>query len=747
MSDATVELRAIFHDEISGAIAELEKNMQAMKQTAQPDPEAAGQWDKLKDSFGELKSEVPGLGSAMNMLGTATKIATNPIVAIPAAFAAAAAGGLELAKSNMEAVVGFSHMSAMTGISINALNALKITSEYSGVGIETITTAVARFNRAIGSNSKGLKELGITAHDPIEALAQLADKMKATDSAQERARIGNLALGRSYKELMPLLIQGGDAIRKSLESHVISAGVIAQYEEMHKDTLDIGNAWKSVKELVGDVAADIAGPVLRAVDSVAIRIWDAAKALRQMMGDAKDADNSADVIGGFVNGRQKAGKQDRTIGKVSSVDIAGLKASYAAMGKEQKEAFLAGWDKGGGDKILADLQETNVKMKGLLVSAIGDMERTANDEARKGAASQVDPELLKQAAEDIKKLRGDLADEEYTAGKTGTDKQVAETQLKYDKMKELAHGNASLLIEIERDKNAAINELYKDYYDKLRVLEVDMDAKRATEARDDAKTQLATAQLKLDAKYIGSDNKSPSVLSNKNTDQAALDKIAMAQEIADAQGNAAKIDNIKQTYANKDLERERQLTAAKKELIDQQRAAQQKLFDTIQGGMQSQILLTEKGKFSMKEFGNVLKEMAEEAIARLISSTVMSVIQAALVENAWEPAAMAASIATFGGAAGVGSAALTTAMAVAPVLGHADGGIDFSGGYIAGEGGRGELIKAIAPTQITTSSQTTTNQGHTFNIYGSSLQDIERLMTRAGNNNKINRRQMSSNRG
>ena len=113
------------------------------------------------------------------------------------------------------------------------------------------------------------------------------------------------------------------------------------------------------------------------------------------------------------------------------------------------------------------------------------------------------------------------------------------------------------------------------------------------------------------------------------------------------------------------------------------------------------------------------------------TSTANSVADAAVVSTAWAPASMAASIGTFGAAAGTGEASWFQAMASGTAFGaHAAGGFAF-GPSIFGERGP-EAGTPIVPMQITTASHTTNNTGEThFHFHGYSVEQIASILPRA----------------
>jgi hypothetical protein len=86
--------------------------------------------------------------------------------------------------------------------------------------------------------------------DPVKAMLTLADLMKNAATATDRATIGTAGLGKNYKELLPFLAQGSDAIKEQMDRFENLGGVIDS------------KALKAAKELDDQLTAiaDVAMP-------------------------------------------------------------------------------------------------------------------------------------------------------------------------------------------------------------------------------------------------------------------------------------------------------------------------------------------------------------------------------------------------------------------------------------------------------------------------------------------------------
>lgn len=133
-----------------------------------------------------------------------------------------AAGFAAFAKSSIDAADNLNDMSQRLGVSVKDLASFKLAAEQSGTSLEGVGNGIARLTRSIGEAeggnknlAKALQDLGVTARDPREAFYQLADATARIADPAKRAALLSQVLGKSYQDLIPLLSQGGDEMRRS----------------------------------------------------------------------------------------------------------------------------------------------------------------------------------------------------------------------------------------------------------------------------------------------------------------------------------------------------------------------------------------------------------------------------------------------------------------------------------------------------------------------------------------------------
>lgn len=153
------------------------------------------------------------------------------------------------AKSGIDAADALNDLSDRVGVSVKDLASFKLAAELADTSLEGVGKGISRLSRSIGDAEGGnkklaetLKTLGISARDPKEAFFQLADATQRIQDPATRAALLNQVLGKSYEELVPLLQQGGDALRESAkasDSFAESMAKLAPDAGKFNDQLDV----------------------------------------------------------------------------------------------------------------------------------------------------------------------------------------------------------------------------------------------------------------------------------------------------------------------------------------------------------------------------------------------------------------------------------------------------------------------------------------------------------------------------
>ena len=124
-------------------------------------------------------------------------------------------GGLAtFVKGTIDSADAMNDMAIRTGTSVEALARYQLAAKQSGTDLESLSQAMGKLSVYMAKNADEAARLGITAKDPVDAFAQLADVIGQVEDPAQRNALAMRVLGKSYAEVMPLLAQGGDALRE-----------------------------------------------------------------------------------------------------------------------------------------------------------------------------------------------------------------------------------------------------------------------------------------------------------------------------------------------------------------------------------------------------------------------------------------------------------------------------------------------------------------------------------------------------
>lgn len=135
-----------------------------------------------------------------------------------------AAGVVSMVKGIIQTGDELDKLAKRTNLTVKELSSLELIAEQSDTNLDTLSKGVNRLSVSLAEAAddnkdmaKAFKDLGVSAKDPIQALFQLADATKnTTDSNKTNADLMKV-LSKSYQEMLPLLREGGDSLRKSAE--------------------------------------------------------------------------------------------------------------------------------------------------------------------------------------------------------------------------------------------------------------------------------------------------------------------------------------------------------------------------------------------------------------------------------------------------------------------------------------------------------------------------------------------------
>jgi len=175
------------------------------------------------------------------------------------AVAGISVGIAEISRATLDAVGALADLNDQAerlGLSSEKLQELGLAALQNGSDIERMNDSLEQFTRRLGEAQAGsgglldvLAQYGVAVKNAegqnlstIEVLNAVADVMASVTDRTEQARIASEAFGKSGLELVPLLSQGSDAIRK-MGDEAKAEGLILD-EELINKAAEFDDAWK-----------------------------------------------------------------------------------------------------------------------------------------------------------------------------------------------------------------------------------------------------------------------------------------------------------------------------------------------------------------------------------------------------------------------------------------------------------------------------------------------------------------------
>lgn len=252
------------------------------------------------------------------------------------------------AKQGIDAADALNDLSTRVGVSVKDLASFKLAAQLADTSLENVGSGIARLSRSIGEAERdnktmaaALSELGVTAHDPKEAFLQLADGVERINDPSRRATLLNAVLGKSYLELLPLLSQGGDELRRMARESESFA------ETMARLAPDAGRFNDNLDGLKQQAAA--AGGAL--LERLVPGLSDTAKRVRELLDEDKGFQAFVRAVAGIgrlpfdaIFGDIKPASTSAERIKELNKELAQLKRNLASAGPNSRGGLLGSSD-------------------------------------------------------------------------------------------------------------------------------------------------------------------------------------------------------------------------------------------------------------------------------------------------------------------------------------------------------------------------------------------------------------------
>lgn len=219
----------------------------------------------LTADFALAEKAGTAIGGALAGIAKAVAIGVG---AAPAALAL-------MTKSAIDTADAMNDLSKKTGISVEELGAWRLATEKSGTSLESLALGLKSTANYMVDHRDRLDKLGITGKTASEVLIQLSGVISSLPADDpRRMALANDVLSRSYQDMMPLLAEGEDGIRRLLER---GRELNPVTEDLAENADAFNDQLAELKTVSGALGAELASEVLPGMTDIAKAMTEAAK--------------------------------------------------------------------------------------------------------------------------------------------------------------------------------------------------------------------------------------------------------------------------------------------------------------------------------------------------------------------------------------------------------------------------------------------------------------------------------------
>jgi hypothetical protein len=250
-----------------------------------------------------------------------------------------------LVKDSIDAADHLRDMSQKTGVAVETLNGLGFAAGQAGGDLESVVAAAGKVNKSIAEAAGGNKDtgeafskLGINVRDAAGNLktadvviAEVADKFKDYADGPEKTAIALRIFGKAGADMIPLLNDGGDALRENIAYAKQYSGV----------TEELANASDNFNDTMGKLTVQQKGfynTISSAVLPVLQTVGD------EMLGAAENSDKfslAGDVVRTVLETFVIVGSEVGYTFKAVGTEIGGIAAQIERLAHGDMKGFNA----------------------------------------------------------------------------------------------------------------------------------------------------------------------------------------------------------------------------------------------------------------------------------------------------------------------------------------------------------------------------------------------------------------------
>jgi len=203
-----------------------------------------------------------------------------------------------LVKSSIDAADHINDLSKKTGIAVDVLGGIGFAAAQAGSNLDSVSDALGKLNKTIAEAGSGNKEaiaafrsLNIEFEDTPKklrsadkVLIDLASKFETFADSPEKAAQALAFFKKSGADMIPLLDDGGDALRQNIEYFRKYSGMS---QELAEKSDAFNDALGKIKLLSGAAGNEIAGELLPTLSQIAAKMIAARESTEGFSGIAK----------------------------------------------------------------------------------------------------------------------------------------------------------------------------------------------------------------------------------------------------------------------------------------------------------------------------------------------------------------------------------------------------------------------------------------------------------------------------
>lgn len=186
-------------------------------------------------------------------------------------------------KSAIDAADQLNDLAKKTGSTVEVLAGLRLAADQSGTSLESVAVGLKNLSREMTTSPDQMKALGIETKNSVEAMIGLADIFKSMPDDATKTTLALQLFGKSGSDMVPLLNEGSESLRKMIERGTDMAKVSTRLAEEADRFNDSLVELKTLAFGAGTSMAEILVPGLNDATRAMIRAAEEGRPLLAML--------------------------------------------------------------------------------------------------------------------------------------------------------------------------------------------------------------------------------------------------------------------------------------------------------------------------------------------------------------------------------------------------------------------------------------------------------------------------------